>query len=79
LGYIFVTAIPIFRLDSPYHAPLSVLTWHLYAIVSYMVLLLLSCLSCCCSWLGNFGHLRKHYRDRISHGMEGMTRKAVQK
>ena len=75
LGYIFITAMPIFRPNCPYHAPFSILAWYLYAT---MVLLLLSCLSCCCSWLGNFNNLRKHYRNRISRGMEGMTKKVVQ-
>ncbi|KAI0253865.1 hypothetical protein BJV78DRAFT_1189877 [Lactifluus subvellereus] len=78
LGYIFVTIMPIFRLDSPYHAPLSILAWYLHATISYMVLLLLSCLSCCCSWLGTFDYHCEHYWDRISKGMGGMTRKAVQ-
>ena len=77
LGYIFITAMPIFRTNCPYHAPLSISAWYLYAIVSYMVLLLLSCFSSCRSWLGNIGDLRKRYRDRIFYGMKKTTERVV--
>ena len=66
-AYIWFTFSPIFRLNSPYYAPLSSTIWYIYHGISYTVLNLLSS-----STLGvghHFDGLKNDYRDRLSEGI----------
>ena len=84
LGYLLITVMPIFRLNSPYYSPLSPLAWSLYAGMLYYSFLLFSCISCFWCWAGNLNplrlnHLLKYYHDRFSQGMEKEIKTTVRR
>ncbi|KAH9987493.1 hypothetical protein BJV77DRAFT_1070467 [Russula vinacea] len=71
--YILITVLPLIRLDSPYHTPLSMVAWFPYTSIRYATFKVLASITFMC---GNYDarerycELRDRYRGWISRSME---------
>ena len=69
--YVLTTVLPLIRQDSPYHSPLSIPAWFLYASIRYIAFTFTSC-SC---WY----HYPRRYRDHIMDRYRGWMLGGVEK
>ena len=71
--YVLITVLPLIRLDSPYHTPLSMVAWFPYTSIRYATFKVLASITFMC---GNYDarerycELRDRYRGWISRSME---------